>query len=140
MENIKQNFEGGIIYPQKDWQKFLEIKGVTQETIKYVLRHECSEDFKIEDPEGVLRICKAKEGKEESKEALRAIALARNTTTIIIEDLCNSHSNHKASEAVQQWIDVEKRMRGHHTFGDTLSECFAELYEEESNIIQFPNK
>lgn len=137
-ESVKQNFDGGIIYPEKDWQKFLEIKGVTQETIQYVLRAECSDDFKIEDPEGVLRICKEKGNKEESKEALRAIALARNTTTIIIEDVCNGHKDHVPGKTVQQWSDVKKR--GHHTFGDTLGECFAELYEEESNIVQFYKK
>ena len=140
MNNIQQNFEGGIIYPQKDWELFLKMKGVTQECISAVLRPKCSEDFKIEEVESVLRVCKDNESKEVAKDALRAIAIARNITTIIIEDVCDNHSNHKASEAVQQWIDVEKRMRGHHTMGDTLGECFAELYEEESNIIQFPKK
>lgn len=139
-ESQKQNFEGGIIYPQKEWERFLELKGVTQETIKHVLHPKCSEDFKIEEVESVLRVCKDNESKEVAKDALRAIAIARNITTIIIEDVCDNHSNHKASEAVQQWIDVEKRMRGHHTMGDTLGECFAEMYEENDNIIQFPKK
>lgn len=44
----------------------------------------------------------------------------------------------KVACAVQQWIDV--RNRGHHTFGDTLGDCFNELCQEESNIIQFPKK
>lgn len=137
--NEKQNFEGGIIYPQKDWELFLKMKGVTQECINAVLHPKCSEDFKIEEVESVLRVCKDNESKEVAKDALRAIAIARNITTIIIEDVCDNHSNHKASEAVQQWIDVEKRMRRGHGFGDMLEECFDEMYEE-TNIIQFPKK
>jgi len=138
-ESQKQNFEGGIIYPQKEWERFLELKGVTQDTIKHVLRPECSENFKIEEVESVLRVCKNNENKEIAKDALRAIAIARNITTIIIEDVCDNHTDHVAGQAVQQWKDVEKRLQRHHTMGDTLGDCFRELYEED-NIIQFPKK
>lgn len=118
METIKQNFEGGIIYPQKEWERFLELKGVTQETIQRVLNPQCSEDFKIEDPEGVLRVCVKSENKEEEKDALRSIALIRNTTTLIVEDVCK---NHAASDTVQRWIDVAARVKKNN----------------EANIIQF---
>lgn len=121
MNNIQQNFEGGIIYPQKEWERFLELKGVTQETIQHVLNPQCSEDFQIEHPEGVLRVCKGNEDKEEAKDALRSIALLRHDTTILIEDTCKNHSNHKASEAVQRWIDVAARVKKNN----------------EANIIQF---
>jgi len=92
MSNEKQNFQGGIIYPQKDWETFLKTKGVTQECISHVLRKDCSQDFKIEEKENVLRVCKNSETKEKQKEALRSIALVRNGTTLLVEDVCKNHS------------------------------------------------
>jgi len=139
MNNQQQNFEGGIIYPQKDWEIFLKMKGVTQECINAVLRPKCSEDFKIEEVESVLRVCKDNESKEVAKDALRAIAIARNITTIIIEDVCDNHSNHVAGKAVQQWKDVEQRVR-HHVMGDNLGGMFDSLNDEDDNIIQFYKK
>ena len=123
---IQQNFEGGIIYPQKDWEAFLKVKGVTQECISYVLGQGCSDDFKVEEPEGVLRVCAHSNDKDYTKEGLRIIAQLRNETTLIVEDVCKNH----------------RVLPGRHSFGDTLGGIFDELFkdEPEDNIIPFHKK
>lgn len=92
MSNEKQNFHGGIIYPQKDWEAFLKTKGVTQECITHVLQNKCAEDFKVEKEEGVLRVCKHDQNKDSVKQGLRMIAELRNSTTLVVEDVCASHT------------------------------------------------
>lgn len=58
---------------------------------KYDYKSPCDEHFTLEPTPGLLRVCKESEGKEWIKDGLRAIAELRNQTSILVEDVCNTH-------------------------------------------------
>lgn len=100
--------------------------------------NKCSDNFTIEPQAGLLRVCKHNPDKEWVKEGLRAIAELRNTTNVIVEDICENHINQDSANAVQRWIDVSKRYKEEqskkivqfprrHVMGDGLEGCFDQL-------------
>lgn len=127
---MNQPNNSGIIFPQDEYDDFVDMKMHTTEKV-HLTKNTCSEDFKIEEQEGVLRVCSASEDKDYTKEGLRIIAELRDRTTIIIEETCKNH----------------KKPRLGHSMGDMLDGCFDELLEAETevknmigDIIQFPKK
>ena len=127
---MNQPNTSGIIFPQDEYDDFVDMKIHTTEKL-HITKNTCSEDFKIEEQEGVLRVCGAAEDKDYTKEGLRIIAELRDRTTIIIEETCKNH----------------KKPRPGHSMGDMLDGCFDELLEAETevknmigDIIQFPKQ
>lgn len=136
---MHQPDNSGIIFPQDEYDDFVDMKTHTTEKV-HLSKNTCAEDFKVEEQEGVLRVCSAAEDKEYTKEGLRIIAELRDKTTIIIEETCRKHK-----DPVERWS--EARERTHHVMGDMLDGCFDELLEAETevknmigNIIQFPKQ
>lgn len=127
---MNQPNNSGIIFPQDEYDDFVDMKIHTTEKI-HLTKNTCSEDFKVEEQEGVLRVCSKADDKDYTKEGLRIIAELRDQTTLIIEETCRNH---------------QKEHPGH-VMGDMLEGCFDELLEAETevknmigNIIQFPKQ
>jgi len=101
----------------------------------------CSPEYVLEPKEGLLQYCPGHEHAKEIAEDLRAIAEARNTTNVLIKNVCENHK-----DPVQRWKEVMERARGQrrgHSMGDALGDIFEEMYETKKvsdNIIQFPKK
>lgn len=127
---MNQPDNSGIIFPQDEYDDFVDLKDHTTEKVHFT-KNTCSEDFKVEEQEGVLRVCSAAEDKDYTKQGLRIIAELRDQTTLIIEETCRNH----------------KKPHPGHVMGDMLDGCFDELLEAETDvknmigdIIQFPKK
>lgn len=120
---MNQPNTSGIIFPQDEYDDFVDMKIHTTEKL-HITKNTCSEDFKIEEQEGVLRVCGAAEDKDYTKEGLRIIAELRDRTTIIIEETCKNH----------------KKPRLGHSMGDTLGDIISDFMEKNDKIIQFPKK
>lgn len=123
---MNQPDSSGIIFPQEEYDDYVDFVDHTTEKVHLT---KCSEDFKIEQQEGVLRVCGEANDKDYTKEGLRIIAELRDQTTLIIEETCNNHK------------------KPPHMMGDMLEGCFDELLEAETevkhmigDIIQFPKK
>lgn len=98
----------------------------------------CSDNYVIEKQQGVLSYCPHSEHAEWVAEGLRAIAELRNTTTVLVKQACENHSNVDVCNALEKWNEAKKRVQeerdlkivnfpGHHVMGDALERCFDDL-------------
>lgn len=71
----------------------------------------CSEHYMLEPKTGLLRYCPHSEHAEWVAEGLRAIAELRNTTTVLVKQVCENHSNVGASNALEKWNEAKKRVQ-----------------------------